>query len=160
MASEFSLLSWAKPQSSQTQSIFGDNFMSGNFHREIENINFDNFEFMPEFDFDGFFKKVETTPKTIEEPGESKSSRFKNMPILPHFFENPVFVSFSEQNPPPPKNMSSSPRLCDLYWCNFQFFTSEGNKSRPYSFLPANWCITTFFLFCLLRAEPIFALMF
>ena len=43
--------------------------MSGNFHREIENINFDNFEFMPEFDFDGFFKKVQTTPKTIEEPG-------------------------------------------------------------------------------------------
>ena len=75
MASEFSLLSWAKPQSSQTQSIFGDNFMSGNFHREIENINFDNFEFMPEFDFDGFFKKVQTTPKTIEEPGESLVSK-------------------------------------------------------------------------------------
>jgi len=72
MASEFSLLSWAKPQSSQTQSIFGDNFMSGNFHREIENINFDNFEFMPEFDFDGFFKKVETTPKTILEPAQKR----------------------------------------------------------------------------------------
>ena len=49
--------------------------MSGNFHREIENINFDNFEFMPEFDFDGFFKKVQTTPKTIEEPGESLDSK-------------------------------------------------------------------------------------
>lgn len=49
--------------------------MSGNFGREIENINFDNFEFMPEFDFDGFFKKVQTTPKTIEEPGESSKIR-------------------------------------------------------------------------------------
>ena len=93
MASEFSLLSWAKPQSSQTQSIFGDNFMSGNFHREIENINFDNFEFMPEFDFDGFFKKVQTTPKTIEEPGESLDSKIRALHKFT-FLENSVFISF------------------------------------------------------------------
>ena len=56
--------------------------MSGNFHREIENINFDNFEFMPEFDFDGFFKKVQTTPKTIEEPGESLDSKLHKFTFL------------------------------------------------------------------------------
>ena len=43
--------------------------MSNNFHR-LENVDFDNFDFMPEFDFDGFFKKVDTTPKIVEEPGE------------------------------------------------------------------------------------------
>ena len=91
LASEFSLLSWAKPQFSQTQSIFGDNFNSGNFHREIENINFDNFEFMPEFDFDGFFKKVQTTPKTIEEPGESLASKIRALHKFT-FLKNSVFI--------------------------------------------------------------------
>ena len=43
-----------KPQ----QSSYGDNFLSGNFHR-LDNVNFDNFEFMPEFDFDGFFQKLD-----------------------------------------------------------------------------------------------------
>jgi hypothetical protein len=71
--------------------------MSGNFHREIENINFDNFEFMPEFDFDGFFKKVQTTPKTIEEPCESLASKIRVLHKFPSFLtfsKNSIFISF------------------------------------------------------------------
>ena len=77
--------------------------MSGNFGREIENINFDNFEFMPEFDFDGFFKKVQTTPKTIEEPGESLASKIRAL----HKF---TFLKSKY-----PEKISSAPRLCELY---------------------------------------------
>ena len=71
LASQFSL-SYSKPQSSQTQSIFGDNFEfpSGNFHSKFENVDFDNFEFMPEFDFDGFFTKIDSPTKSIQEPGK------------------------------------------------------------------------------------------
>ena len=42
--------------------------MSGKFDR-LENVDFDNFEFMPEFDFDSFFKKIDS-PEPAEEPGE------------------------------------------------------------------------------------------
>ena len=47
--------------------------MSGKFDR-LENVDFDNFEFMPEFDFDSFFKKIDS-PETVEEPGELLLSR-------------------------------------------------------------------------------------
>jgi len=40
--------------------------MSGKFDR-LENVDFDNFEFMPEFDFDSFFKKIDS-PEPAEEP--------------------------------------------------------------------------------------------
>ena len=71
--------------------------MSGNFHREIENINFDNFEFMPEFDFDGFFKKVQTTPKTIEEPGEFLASKIRALHKFT-FLKNSLFISFTRSD--------------------------------------------------------------
>ena len=71
--------------------------MSGKFDR-LENVDFDNFEFMPEFDFDGFFKKVQTTPKTIEEPGESLASKIRALHKFT-FFKNSVFISFFLNTP-------------------------------------------------------------
>ena len=38
---------------------FGDNYLSANFGH-LDTVDFDNSEFMPQFDFDGFFKKIDT----------------------------------------------------------------------------------------------------
>ena len=38
---------------------FGDNYLSGHFEN-LDNVDFDSADFMPEFDFDGFFKKIDT----------------------------------------------------------------------------------------------------
>ena len=59
----------AKPQFSDS---FGDTFMSKNF-QTLENVNFDNFEFMPEFDFDSFFTKIDAAaaaPSAAEKASE------------------------------------------------------------------------------------------
>ena len=46
---------------------YGDNYLSANFRR-LDNMDFDSVDFMPEFDFDGFFQKIDTS---AEESGRS-----------------------------------------------------------------------------------------
>lgn len=48
--------------------------MPGNFAQLQQDVDFDNFEFMPEFDFDGFFKKLDAPQeKTTDERGNNFS---------------------------------------------------------------------------------------
>ena len=52
---------------SSSEEFDSDGFWSENF-RGMDDMNFDNFEFMPEFDFDSFFRKIDAPPlKEAEE---------------------------------------------------------------------------------------------
>lgn len=51
------------------------NVMPGNFAQLQQDVDFDNFEFMPEFDFDGFFKKLDAPAETTDERGNIFSTK-------------------------------------------------------------------------------------
>ena len=82
--------SLGKPQ----QFGLGENYLSGNFHR-LENVDFDNFEFMPEFDFDGFFQKLDA-PATTQRAQERGKFFFQKTPIFLNRFD--VFLFFQLTN--------------------------------------------------------------
>ena len=46
---------------SASEEFDSDGFWSDNF-RGMDDMNLDNFEFMPEFDFDSFFRKIDAPP--------------------------------------------------------------------------------------------------
>lgn len=60
---------------SDSEEFDSDGFWSENF-RSLDNVNFDNFEFMPEFDFDSFFRKIDAPP--IKEAQERRKNPKKN----------------------------------------------------------------------------------
>ena len=60
---------------SDSEEFDSDGFWSENF-RSLDNVNFDNFEFMPEFDFDSFFRKIDAPP--IKEAQERRKNSKKN----------------------------------------------------------------------------------
>ena len=58
---------------SESEEFDSDGFWSENF-RSLDNVNFDNFEFMPEFDFDSFFRKIDAPP--LQEAQERRKKCF------------------------------------------------------------------------------------
>ena len=64
---------------SSSEEFDSDGFWSENF-RGMDDMNFDNFEFMPEFDFDSFFRKIDAPP--LKEAEERSKNLHKCLKII------------------------------------------------------------------------------
>lgn len=63
-------LALGKPQG------FGDNFLSKDFDQNFERIDFEaGPSFMPEFNFEGFFKKIDAPAQEIKRQGKQSDCK-------------------------------------------------------------------------------------